>query len=100
MGGHGWGALRLCCRNPSGSFSCYLTRLHGGGRAGTCWSEDARLLQAVGPTPEASASARPLTFRFANACSARLVIRVRDRPLGGGQMFPAYSGEGRRLAAI
>lgn len=91
LANHGWGALRLCCQNPGGSFSSYLTKLHGGGTAGTCWSGDARLLQSVGP-PES------LQFRFSSACSARLVIRVADRPLGCGQMM--FRGEGRRLAAI
>jgi len=112
LASHGWGALRLCCQNPGGSFSSYLTRLHGGGTAGTRWSGDARLLQPVGP-PESR------QFRFANACSARLVIRVRDQPLGsapaahprhrwtrfltgvrGWDRGPGGRGEGRRLAAI
>merc|ERR1711972_307836 len=77
LANHGWGALRLCCQNPGGSFSSYLTRLHGGGTAGTCWSGDARLLQ-----PSHAQNPERLMFRFSSACSARLVIRVRDRPLG------------------
>merc|ERR1712217_553161 len=83
LANHGWGALRLCCQNPTGNFSSYLTRLHGGGTAGTRWSGDARLLQTVGPADSRQ-------FRFSSACSARLVIRMRDRPLGccGGSLSP------------
>lgn len=92
LANHGWGALRLCCQNPGGSFSSYLTCLHGGGTAGTCWSGDARLLQAVG-------AAEGRLFRFSSACSARLVIRAQargDRSLHSSRA----NGEGRRLAAI
>mmetsp|Transcript_56437 Transcript_56437/g.177253 ORF Transcript_56437/g.177253 Transcript_56437/m.177253 type:complete len:340 (-) Transcript_56437:68-1087(-) len=89
LASHGWGALRLCCLNPGGGFSSYLTRLHGGGTAGTRWSGDARLLQPVG-APDSR------QYRFSSACSARLVVRVRDPPFGS----PLGRGEGRRLAAI
>lgn len=69
LANHGWGALRLCCQNPTGNFSSYLTRLHGGGTAGTRWSGDARLVQPVGARESRQ-------FRFSSACSARLVIRM------------------------
>jgi len=103
LANHGWGALRLCCQNPGGTFSSYLTKLHGGGTAGMCWSGDARLLHSLSGTTSAfssptAAAASGQQFRFKGDCSARLVIRVPDRPLGCGQL--ASRGEGRRLAAI
>lgn len=93
LANHSWGALRLCCQNQGCGFSSYLTRLHGGGTAGTRWSGDAKLLQPVG-------GSECRQFRFATACSARLVIRVRDQPLGGGSPVFGRGGEGRRLTAI
>jgi len=90
LANHSWGALRLCCQNPTGNFSSYLTRLHGGGTAGTRWSGDARMLQASG-----SLEGRPVAYRFSSACSARLVIRMKDKPPGW-----IISDEGRRLTAI
>lgn len=86
LANHSWGALRLCCKNPGGGFSSYLTRLHGGGSAGTRWSGDARMLQAAG-APDGR------QYRFSSACSARLVIRLKDK---SGRTH----GEGRRLTAI
>merc|ERR1711920_173995 len=73
LANHSWGALRLCAQNPGGGFSCYLTRLHGGGTAGTLWSGDARMLQEV-------LGSEGRQFKFSSACSARLVVRCK-RPL-------------------
>lgn len=92
-----WGALRLCCENARGEgFSSYLTRLHGGGTAGTRWSGDARMLQAVHTSVGRQ-------FRFSSACSARLVIR-KSRPEVAGEHPPEIARserpDGRRLAVI
>jgi len=96
LANHSWGALRLCCQNPGGAgFSSYLTRLHGGGTAGTRWSGDARMLQAVG-------AADGQQFRFASACSARLVLRAPDRQqtAAGVAGLGTTTSETQRSAAI
>lgn len=109
LANHSWGALRLCAMNPGGGFSSYLTRLHGGGAAGTRWSGDARMLSEVLGTDGRQ-------FRFSSACSARLVVRRPAQPSGlmpdGGEPGSplgapaaqagagAAEAEGRRITAI